>query len=179
MRDTAAALNVSEEAIYAELADQRRRERRKEDFRPAEQPLKPAAPRRTYSPAVLTLLELAINSADAAKGIGTLLDPDDLPADDPVSIAINTLAAAAMADEHESAVRNLSAMLEEHTSEELSRALVSHEKYSDVGKAVEDSVNELRRARRQARRSELMNQLRSAADPDERSRLLAEIQKLR
>ena len=179
VRDAAAALRVSEEAIYAELADQRRRERRKEDFRTPEPSPKPAAPRRSYSPAVLTLLELAVNSADAAQGIGSLLDPGDLPADDPVSEAINTLAAAAMNGEHESAVRNLSILLEEHPSEELSRALVSHVEYPDIGKAVEDSVNELHRSRRQARRNELMNQLRSAADPEERTRLLAEIQKLR
>ena len=132
-----------------------------------------------YSPAVLTLLELAVNSADAAQGIATLLDPEDLPADDPVSTAINTLAAAALGGEYESAVRNLSTLLEEHPCEELSRALVSHVEYPDVGKAVEDSVNELRRSRRQERRSELMNQLRNAADPEERTRLLAEIQNLR
>ncbi|MBO7404782.1 MAG: toprim domain-containing protein, partial [Clostridia bacterium] len=60
VRDTAAALKVREEAIYAELAAERRRERRKEDFRQPEPPRKPVAQRRTYSPAVLTLLELAI-----------------------------------------------------------------------------------------------------------------------
>ena len=128
---------------------------------------------------MLTLLELAINSSDAARCIGELLDPDELPADDPVAKAINLAAAGALNGEHAETVRNLSSLLEEQPSEALSKALVSHTEYADVERAVTDSVRELRVARTRKLRNALMERLRTSADPEERTRLLAEIQKLR
>ena len=179
VREAADHLRVSEAAIFAELASLRRQDRRREEFRssavlPEKKPVQPQ-----YSPAVLTLLELAINSSDAARCIGELLDPDELPADDPVAKAINLAAAGALNGEHAETVRNLSSLLEEQPSEALSKALVSHTEYADVERAVTDSVRELRSAKTRKLREELMERLRSSGDPEECSRLLAEIQKLR
>ena len=171
-------LRVSEDAIFAELASQRRHDRRREEFKPAAPP-KEKAPVRSYSPAILTLLELAINSPEAALRIGELLEPDDLALGDPVTEAISRCTFAAAAGEHAEAVRKLSELLEARPSPELSRALVSHVEYADVDRAVRDSVRELHSAKRRAKRNELMVKLRSSADPGEKERILAEIQKLR
>ena len=178
VRETAEYLRVSEEAVFAALADLRRQDRRREDFRVASSPV-PAEPARRHSPAELTLLELAVNSAEAARFIGDLLEPDELDPRDPVGAAINQACAGALNGEHAEAVRKLGALLEESPSPELSRVLVSHTEFSDVGRAVEDSVRELRACRMRSRRGELMAELRAAADPGERARLLGEIQKLR
>ena len=181
VREAAAYLQVSEEAIFAELASLRRHDRRREEFRAgAAAPVKPA-PVKSYSPAILTLLELAINSADAARRIGELLEPDDLELGDPVAEAISRCAFAASVapEEHADAVRKLGELLERQPSPELSRALVSHTEYVDVERAVSDSVRELRSAKRRRSRNELMAKLRASGDPEERVRLLAEIQKLR
>ena len=181
VREAAAYLRVSEEAIFAELASLRRHDRRRDEFRPETPP--PAEKRvvKTYSPAILTLLELAINSADAARLIGELLAPDDLELGDPVAEAISrcTFAASVAPGEHADAVRKLGELLEQQPSPELSRALVSHTEYADIERAVRDSVCALRSARQRRSRNELMEKLRASGDPEERVRLLAEIQKLR
>ena len=176
VRETADHLRVSEEAVFAELASLRRRDRRREEFKP-DAP-KEKTPVRSYSPAILTLLELAINSHEAARLIGGLLEPDDLELGDPVSEAISRCTLAAEVGEHAEAVRKLGELLENQPSPELSRALVSHTEYSDIDRAVRDSVRELRVGRRRRLRNELMSKLRSSGDPEERQKLLAEIQKL-
>ena len=181
VREVAERLKVSEEAVFAELADLRRRDRRREEFRTAAEPAAkaPAAAEKRYTPAELTLLELAVNSSEAARLIGDILEPDELDVNDPVGEAINLACAGALNGEYDEAVRNLSAILEERPSTELSKALVSHTEFADIVKAVEDSVRELRISRKRARRDELMAKLRTASAPEERTRLLEEIQKLR
>ena len=179
VREAADHLRVSEDAIYSELAALRRHDQRREGFREG-----PALPKETsvvgnYSPAILTLLELAINSAEAARRIGELLEPGDLDLGDPVMEAISRCTFAAEMGEHAEAVRKLSELLEKQSSPELSRALVSHTEYADVDRAVADSVRELRAAKRRMMRNELMEKLRNSTDPEERAGLLAEIQKLR
>ena len=181
VRDAAAYLHVSEDAIYSELAALRRHDQRRESFRDKVETVPTAAPAevRSYSPAVLTLLELAINSSDAARRIGELLEPGDLDLGDPVMEAISRCTFAAEMGEHAEAVRKLGELLENQPSPELSRALVSHTEYADVERAVADSVRELRAAKRRGMRNGLMKRLRNSTDPEERARLLAEIQKLR
>ena len=181
VREVADNLRVSEEAIFAELARLRRNDRRRDEFTsgsaaPAEKP-----PVKNYSPAILTLLELAINSAEAARRIGELLEPDDLELGDPVAEAISrcTFAASESEEEHAAAVRNLGELLEKQPSPELSSALVSHTEYADVDRAVRDSVRELRVARQRRSRNELMAKLRASGDPEERKKILMEIQNLR
>ncbi|MBP5530975.1 MAG: toprim domain-containing protein, partial [Lentisphaeria bacterium] len=180
VRDAAACLGVSEEAIFAELSSVRRRRRRREDFRPepSAPPAKPIAVK-NYSPALLTLLELAINSFPAAQLIGELLEPDDLELGDPVADAISRCTLSETADEYVEAVRKLGELLEQQPTPELSRALVSHTEYSDIERAVRDSMRELHAAKRRVLRSELMKKLRASDDPEEKAGLLAEIQKLR
>ena len=181
VREAADHLRVSEDAVYAELARLRRFDRRREDFRSGPAAPVEQTPVKSYSPAILTLLELAINSADAARRIGELLEPDDLELGDPVAEAISrcTFAASVAPGEHAATVRNLGELLEKQPSPELSRALVSHTEYADVERAVSDSVRELHAARARKMRNELMEKLRRSADPEERKSLLAEIQKLR
>lgn len=179
VREAAAYLQVSEEAIYSELAALRRRGQRIGDIPTRHAAPAPEQPVRSYSPAILTLLELAINSEEAARRIGELLEPDDLELGDPVMEAISRCTLAAGMGEHAEAVRKLSELLEQRSSPELSQALVSHAEYADIERAVADSVNELRAAKRQALRKELIEKLRNSGDEEERRKLLAEIQKLR
>ena len=180
VRDAAECLRVSEEAIFAELASVRRRKRRREDFRtePAAAPVKPPAVK-SHSPALLTLLELSINSFPAAQLIGELLEPDDLELGDPVADAISRCTLSGTVDEHAEVVRKLGELLEQQPTPELSRALVSHTEYSDIERAVRDSMRELHAAKRRALRGELMKKLRVSDDSEEKAGLLAEIQKLR
>jgi len=178
VRAAAACLKVSEEAIFAELSSLRRHDRRREEFRATAVVPQPGRAVK-YSPAILTLLELAVNSADAARLIGELLEPDELDDSDPVAAAINRAVAGALNGEHAEAVRGLGALLENQPSPELSKALVSHIEYTDVERAVGDSVREFRAAKKRQLRAELMEKLRRSGDPEERTRLLAEIQKAR
>ena len=179
VREAAACLRVSEDALYAELASLRRHYRRREEFRPETPAPADKKPQKSYSPAILTLLELAINAPEAARLIGELLEPDDLELGDPVSEAISRCAFAAAVGEHAEAVRKLGELMDDQPSPALSRALVSHTEYSDVERAVRDSLRELRSAKRKISRNELLEKLRASNDQDEKVRLLAEIQKLR
>ena len=176
----AAALHVSEDAVFAELARVRRHERRREEFRAA--PAAPAAPadagRQLLLPALTTLLELAVNSEDAARLMGELIPPETLAGDDPICRAINCGIAAALNGEFEDLPRRLGELLVDAPSPEVSRALVEHTDFADPERAVRDSVAELERSRQRVRRQELMNRLRLAADDEEKRSILLEIQKL-
>ena len=180
VQEAAEHLRVSEEAIFAELASQRRHDRRREEFQTTPAPAKTEKkPVKKHSPAMLTLLELAINSFPAAQRIGELLEPDDLELGDPVAEAISRCTFAGTAEEHSEVVRKLGELLETDPSPELSRALVSHTEYADIDRAVMDSMRELRSAKRRALRNELLAKLRDSGDPEERLQLLADIHKLR
>ncbi len=197
VRAAAAALQVSEEAFWAELKQLHRRARRNEEF------IVPAAineatgetvseelsampppagvcssfPAQTPA-ALLTLLELAVNYEEAARQIGEELSSEDLPLNQPVARAVNLAIGAALNGEFDQLPGMISDLLLETPSPEISRVLVGTAEYRDIAKAVSDSVQDYTCARRMQRREELMLQLRQATQPEEKAKILLEVQQL-
>ena len=193
IRQAAALLQVSEEAFYSELRQVQSGARRAESFRQGERD-EPSSPQgrarevRTgarvspgLSAALLTLLELALSSEDAARHLGEIFDEENETLDEsnPVEKALNLVIGAALNGEHEHAVSLLADLQLESPVPELSRILVERKEFADPVKALNDSFAQLRRERSRESRAELMRRLRGTADPAERMEILKAISKLR
>ena len=148
-------------------------------MRAATQKTPPAAPRAedrcVYPAALLSLLELAVNSDDAARRIAELVEPDELTSQDPVTQALNTILGAAVNGEFEQGIGEVRDALTDHPVPEISRILIEHTACPDAERAVSESVAEFRRIRRRDRKKELMEKLRHASSGEEKMKLLAEI----
>ena len=133
------------------------------------------------SAALLTLLELALSSEDAARHLGEIFDEENETLDEsnPVEKALNLVIGAALNGEHEHAVSLLADLQLESPVPELSRILVERKEFADPVKALNDSFAQLRRERSRESRAELMRRLRGTADPAERMEILKAISKLR
>ena len=176
IRKAATALQISEEAFWSELRRIQAGARRS-DFSavptetavPAPKPEKFAsAP--GLSAALLTLLELAISSEEAAKELGS---------EDTVGRALNAVIDAAQNGVHANAASLLGEMLIESPDPAVSRVLVEHREFADPEKALADSVAQLRRARSRESRAELLVRLRGTVDPAEKMAILKQISELR
>lgn len=185
IRKAATALQISEEAFWSEL---RRIQvgARRSDFSavppetavPAPKPEKFAsAP--GLSAALLTLLELAISSEEAAKRLSELCSPEELGSEDTVGRALNAVIDAAQNGVHANAASLLGEMLIESPDPAVSRVLVEHREFADPEKALADSVAQLRRARSRESRAELLVRLRGTVDPAEKMAILKQISELR
>ncbi|WP_294506865.1 DNA primase [uncultured Victivallis sp.] len=195
IRQAATLLQVSEEAFYSELRLVQSGARRAEAFRPAreseEVSSRPQASGRdvaagkTLSPglsaALLTLLELALLSEDAARRLGEIFDGENETLDEsnPVEKALNVVIGAALNGEHEHAASLLADLQLEEPAPEISRVLVERREFADPEKALRDAVAQLHRERSRESRAELMRRLRGSADPAERMEILKAISKLR
>ncbi len=181
VRSAAARLRIREEALWAELKNVRRMERRNEDFRNAANPVGKVEARRSQSKspaALLTLLELALNYDFAARQIAELVPPEQLPEKDPVCRAINLAVNCALNGEFEELPNMISDMLLEVPCEEVSRCMVGTAEYKDVNKAVTDSVAALQNIFKRRRYDELMAEMRTTLSADRQLELLLEIEKL-
>ena len=181
VRSAAARLRIREDALWAELKNVRRMERRNEDFRNAANPVGKVEARRSQSKspaALLTLLELALNYDFAARQIAELVPPEQLPEKDPVCRAINLAVNCALNGEFEELPNMISDMLLEVPCEEVSRCMVGTAEYKDVNKAVTDSVAALQNIFKRRRYDELMAEMRTTLSADRQLELLLEIEKL-
>ena len=181
--EAAAILKVSVDAIYAEIAGQKRIERRREEFSRPEnsQPEVSAVPvtqRMVYPAALLSLFELAANSEDCARMIAEMLEPEELDSKDPLTVALNTLINAALNGEYEQGINRIRDSLAERPVPEISRILVEHPQSPDPEKAAADSVAEFRRLRKRDSKRDLMVKLRNSASPEEKLELLKKIAEL-
>lgn len=185
IRKAATALQISEEAFWSELR-QIQAGARRSDFSavptetavPAPKPEKFAsAP--GLSAALLTLLELAISSEEAAKRLSELCSPEELGSEDTVGRALNAVIDAAQNGVHANAASLLGEMLIESPDPAVSRVLVEHREFADPEKALADSVAQLRRARSRESRAELLVRLRGTVDPAEKMAILKQISELR
>lgn len=185
IRKAATALQISEEAFWSELRRIQAGARRS-DFSavppetavPAPKPEKFAsAP--GLSAALLTLLELAISSEEAAKRLSELCSPEELGSEDTVGRALNAVIDAARNGVHANAASLLGEMLIESPDPAVSRVLVEHREFADPEKALADSVAQLRRARSRESRAELLVRLRGTVDPAEKMAILKQISELR
>ena len=177
--EAAAMLKVSVDAIYSELAGLRKIERRRMEFSAGtaeqQQPVVPAVQRMVYPAALLSLLELAVNSSDAARQIAEMIAPEELDSKDPVTTALNTVINASLNGEFEQGIRDISDALTEKPVPEISRILVEHNECPDLCRAVSDSVAEFRRMRSRDKKKELMNKMRLSTSPEEKMELLKQI----
>lgn len=181
VRSAAARLRIREDALWAELKNVRRMERRNEDFRNAANPVGKVEARHSQSKspaALLTLLELALNYDFAARQIAELVPPEQLPEKDPVCRAINLAVNCALNGEFEELPNMISDMLLEVPCEEVSRCMVGTAEYKDVNKAVTDSVAALQNIFKRRRYDELMAEMRTTLSADRQLELLLEIEKL-
>ena len=185
IRKAATALQISEEAFWSELRRIQAGARRS-DFSavptetavPAPKPEKFAsAP--GLSAALLTLLELAISSEEAAKRLSELCSPEELGSEDTVGRALNAVIDAAQNGVHANAASLLGEMLIESPDPAVSRVLVEHREFAAPEKALADSVAQLRRARSRESRAELLVRLRGTVDPAEKMAILKQISELR
>ena len=180
VKATAEKLNVSCDAIYAQLSGVRSREARRQEFAVSkEERQKDSAPRRRYPAALLTLLELALFSENTARCIADILEPDELPDINPVSKTINMAVNAALSGEYESLFSRINNMLIETPEPEISRLMVEKQQWNEPEKAVQDSIAELRKLKRENQRRKLNAELAVENDPAKRLEILAKISKLK
>lgn len=181
VKNCSALMQVSEEAIYADLARLRRQTQSKQFFAPAaEKDTNAKAEKKVYYPvALLTLLELAINHPDAGRLISELTDENEFKSADPVYTALNIAINGSLSGEHSEAVARIRDMLSENPSPDISRILVENTTYKNYEKAVTDAVAELRRQQKIARRKDLTAQLLAAESDDDRQKIMAMIKDLK
>ena len=131
------------------------------------------------APALLTLLELAMASPDVGRRLAESLPPEFIP-DTPLGRALNLAISAALNDEMDALPGELQNLLLETPSPEVSKALVRPTRFQSAGltRALNEAVRELHRLRRDREQYELLGRIRAAASPEERLKLLAELQKL-
>ena len=184
--EAADALKVSIDAIYAELAAIRKKDLRRDGFtspqlqvRELEKKVVPETPRFVYPVALLSLLELAVNCENAARQISEMLDPDELSSKDPVTTALNTLIDAALNNEFQQGIKDISDSLVEHPVPEISRILVEHAECPDVAKAVTQSIDDFRRVQKKKKREELKNRLKAAQSAEEKAELFKQLAALK
>lgn len=171
-------LQVSPEAVYAELSEVRQTGLRRKSFVPAAVPVRPAAAGTDLSrPVRLALLELVLNSFDAAREVAEALPPEELAGRDPVTAAINLALALAVNGEHDQLPRQLADLLAEHPDPEISRLLVGHVDYRNhEQRAAADLIREFRRVELLRQQRELTAALRDPAlSGDRRLELLGEL----
>ena len=179
--EAASMLKVSVDAIYAELAALRRIGKRplvgnNDDTTP--KPSVTSAARMVYPAALLTLLELAVNSQDASRQIAELLDPAELDSKDPVTTALNIVINASLNGEYEEGISQITASLTENPVPEISKILIEHAECPDIPRAVSDSVADFKRLRNRDRKKDLKTLLSKAQTPEEKMKLLKEIASL-
>ena len=174
--EAAAGLQVSIDAIYSEISRARKVNERilvvDKDKKPAESASAPVRQKKVYPVALLSLLELAVNHENAARQISELLAPEELSDKDPVTDALNIMIEAALNNEFEQGIKDISAKLTEEPVPEISRILVEHAECADVARAVSDCVTDFRRRRNQISKEELMAKLRTPLSVEEETKIL-------
>jgi DNA primase len=186
IREGAALLRVSEEALYGELRTLKNRRKRGEEFRqeddagkPAPAPVPAVVPVTPERSALLALFSLAVASPDNAREISDLLPPECLEGGDLICQALNLLLGAAAGGEPESeTVAALNALFTEKNDSELGKILLAPPDFNDPVKALADSVTELRRITRRRRYGELTAEMRSCTDPERRLALMQKLQEV-
>lgn len=182
VREAAMFLNVSESALYAELRQIRRKSQRNAVFarsRSEKVSTNLTNPQNeSSSTALVTLLELAVNSENAARQIGELLPLEELPNSNPIAKAINITVNLALNGEFKQVTSELSELLIENPVPEISQILVSESKFEckDIPTAVVESVVELRSQLKKEKERQLLCQLKNASTEEEKINILKELQ---
>ncbi len=180
IRSAAAMLGVSEQALAAVLSNQQSSASR--FSRNANSSLPPPPQRITGSdraaPALLTLLELTLSSADIGRMLAERIPPEMLSSNSPLEKALNMAINAAINDEMESLNGDLQNLLLETPSPEVSKALIKPTRFAPgkITLATEEALRSLLESRRKSAQFDLLEQLRTTDDPETKMRLLAQLQ---
>ena len=182
IREGAALLQVSEEALYSELSRQRNKEKRIGDLsstQPVPQTPAPSQPESPEHSAQLTLFALAVTSQDNARELSDLIPPEALEDGTLLSQALNLLLGSAAAGESEAdTALALNALLADKNDSELGKILLDPPAFNDPGKALADSVAELVRITRRRRYTAITMEMRSCNDPERRLELMKQLQEV-
>ena len=190
--ELSSVLRVSPDAVYAELANVRKLDRRRDMYaqggnltpaviNPQNAPENAPAPapfRKSYPVCLLSLLELACCSGDAARMIGELLPPEDLQEKDPVTNALNILIDAALEGDQAAGIEKIKNRLAREPVPEISRILIQNNTFSNIDKAVSDCVRDFKFRKLKEKSKALQSRISSVADPQERLDLLQEAMKI-
>ena len=180
IKKTAEKIGVSEDAIFAELSGVRMKEARRQEFgKEKENSGKNSAPRRRYPAALLTLLELALANENTARYIAEVLEPGELPDINPVSKAINTAVNLSLNGEYDQLDAALNNALISEPEPEISRLMVERTNWNEPEKAVLDTVDALRKLKRENRKRKLHAELAAETDPEKKLTILKEISLLK
>jgi len=182
VRRTAEMLRVSEGAVSAELDRVRSQHDRQSSFAEARGRVA-SAPKPTRDPLrreLLGLLELALNSENAARKLAELLPEGEPSGDDPAGAALNIVIGAALNGEFSEAPGRINTVLLEHPDPEVSRVLMTHcEETDKVEEAVPGAFRNWYLAWVRFRKNTLLQKLRQETDPARRAEILAEISAVR
>ena len=185
IREGAALLQVSEEALYGELRTLKNRRERGKEFRRPDGDQQPAAPPPAPVPAtpersaLLALFSLAVTSSDNAREISDLLPPEALDGKDVLSRGLNLLLGGAISGEPENETSAaLNGLLSENSDPEMEKLLLEPLKFDDPVKALADSVREVVRLSQRRRYTEIMQAMRSCTDPVRREELMKQLKEV-
>lgn len=185
VQEGARLLDVSEEAIFAEVHRLRNKERRTFDMRSGQKapgPAAPPAPAPRAAPersAVLTLLGLALSSDEFAREIAELLPPGTVDETSTAWKALDLLVSGALNGEKVAdSAAGINGLLNDAPDPEVGELLVSPPKFADPDRALQDSVTELLRLGRRRRYTALTAEIRNCPDPARRLELMKQLQEI-
>jgi len=185
VQEGARLLEVSEEAIYAEVHRLRNRERRTFDLRSGQKAPAPA-PDRAPAPAVppersalLTLLGLALSSDECAREIAGLLPPGTVEGTSTAWKALDLLVSGALNGETVAdSAAGINELLNSSPDPEVGKLLISPPQFADPDRALQDSVAELFRLSRRRRYAAVAAEIRNCTDPARRLELMKQLQEI-
>lgn len=185
VQEGARLLDVSEEAIYAEVHRLRNRERRTFDLRsgrkapesaPESAPAPAAPPERS---ALLTLLGLALSSDECAREIAGLLPPGTVEETSTAWKALDLLVSGALNGETVAdSAAGINELLNSSPDPEVGKLLLSPPQFADPDRALRDSVAELFRLSRRRRYAAVAAEIRNCTDPARRLELMKQLQEI-
>ena len=179
VKKTAEKLNVSIDAIYAQLAGARNADERRQEFGKDKKTVISEKKRLRYPAALLTLLELALDSENTARYIAEVLEPGELPDINQVSKAINIAVNLSLNGEYNQLDTELNNMLAQEPEPEISRRMVEKIEWKEPERAVKDAVEGLRKLKIEKRKRQLRAALETEIDPDKKAEILKEISLLK
>ncbi|MGE4565326.1 MAG: DNA primase [Victivallaceae bacterium] len=185
IREAATLLHVSENAIAGELARRQHQRHRGYVGGGAAVPAAPAAPaaapvrENPADRAVMTLLEISLAYADAARHLAEKLPPEILPATFRGKL-LDEVIGAALNGEHGEISHRLGSLLREKPDPEISAMLLSECSFAPeaVEKVVCDCLGYLHQVSSSEKRRALTEAIKLEPDPERRKALFAELIKL-
>ncbi|MCQ2380633.1 MAG: DNA primase [Victivallaceae bacterium] len=135
-----------------------------------------AKKKETIPAQLLTLLELALNSPNAARAIGELLNDDELPNDNIVSHSIRLCIAAANNGDGDNAFELVRDLLSRDPTPEISKILVEHQLYDNEEQAVLESTASWRSYFRKKQQEAIIRELIFEKDETRREMLALKLE---